>query len=74
MKMDRNNVRDYLDNIVNEAISESVAQDSMLGAILMSKSNRQKRSLILGGMMRLANQDDFMQNAEFRARRQHRPC
>ena len=59
----RNDIRGTLDKMVEEVIYNNCSQDSLLADILMSKSPSSRRSIILGGMMRMARQDDFKDRA-----------
>jgi len=69
MRLNRNQVREHLDSIVENVITESCGNDSLLGDILMQRSPSNRRSIIIGGMLRMARQDDYRERSEWRERR-----
>jgi hypothetical protein len=64
--------RTVLNDVSNKLISDGCFADSLLAEILIGLPPKQKRSIVIGGLMKLANRADYFENAERRSRQHAR--
>ena len=61
-------VRDQLDQMVEGVIHNDCSSNSVLCQVLMARPPAQRRSIIIGGMLRMARQQDYHERMEWRMR------
>ena len=71
-KVNSGNARDILNQMSDEVIYNSTHDDSVLRDIFGCMSPQKKRGIIIGGLIRQANQQDWSEKWEQRERRSAR--
>jgi hypothetical protein len=67
--MSNSKIREMLNGMADEIIRDGVNRDSALENILGSMDMSAKRTLIIGGAMRIARREEFQERMEWRERR-----
>ena len=64
MSKSSNEVREYLDKLVEDTIHRDCNSDSILANVLLTRTPAARRTIVIGGMMRLARQADHYDRME----------